>query len=98
MGPQPALSTPRPSARSEEHTSELQSPCNLVCRLLLEKKKASRPPSRTRYPRQAAALASAARGNRGEGKNESPSAASLLRQGNAVCSRASPSRRTTLYA
>src|SRR5688500_19848000 len=25
-------------ARSEEHTSELQSPCNLVCRLLLEKK------------------------------------------------------------
>src|SRR5256885_5012573 len=31
----------RPGAirRSEEHTSELQSPCNLVCRLLLEKKK-----------------------------------------------------------
>src|SRR5256885_16460455 len=29
---------PRPR-RSEEHTSELQSPCNLVCRLLLEKKK-----------------------------------------------------------
>src|SRR5256885_12482904 len=30
----------RPSlSRSEEHTSELQSPCNLVCRLLLEKKK-----------------------------------------------------------
>src|SRR5688500_19667547 len=29
---------PRES-RSEEHTSELQSPCNLVCRLLLEKKK-----------------------------------------------------------
>src|SRR5256885_9580312 len=27
------------SERSEEHTSELQSPCNLVCRLLLEKKK-----------------------------------------------------------
>src|SRR5256885_10616489 len=27
------------SVRSEEHTSELQSPCNLVCRLLLEKKK-----------------------------------------------------------
>src|SRR5256885_12563140 len=26
-------------ARSEEHTSEIQSPCNLVCRLLLEKKK-----------------------------------------------------------
>src|SRR2546426_4699716 len=29
----------RTMARSEEHTSELQSPCNLVCRLLLEKKK-----------------------------------------------------------
>src|SRR5437879_11552816 len=29
----------RPSARSEEHTSELQSPMYLVCRLLLEKKK-----------------------------------------------------------
>src|SRR2546426_7733393 len=29
----------RRDARSEEHTSELQSPCNLVCRLLLEKKK-----------------------------------------------------------
>src|SRR5256885_5087952 len=28
-----------PVVRSEEHTSELQSPCNLVCRLLLEKKK-----------------------------------------------------------
>src|SRR5256885_11893886 len=30
-----------PTCRSEEHTSELQSPCNLVCRLLLEKKKIS---------------------------------------------------------
>src|SRR5256885_7754015 len=29
--------------RSEEHTSELQSPCNLVCRLLLEKKKKKQP-------------------------------------------------------
>src|SRR5688500_19860263 len=29
----------RNDLRSEEHTSELQSPCNLVCRLLLEKKK-----------------------------------------------------------
>src|SRR6266446_10459756 len=29
----------RVDLRSEEHTSELQSPCNLVCRLLLEKKK-----------------------------------------------------------
>src|SRR5256885_12676831 len=31
-------------ARSEEHTSELQSPCNLVCRLLLEKKKKNQLP------------------------------------------------------
>src|SRR2546426_9398746 len=30
---------PLAAQRSEEHTSELQSPCNLVCRLLLEKKK-----------------------------------------------------------
>src|SRR2546426_5636733 len=30
--------------RSEEHTSELQSPCNLVCRLLLEKKKKTSTP------------------------------------------------------
>src|SRR5256885_8512982 len=30
--------------RSEEHTSELQSPCNLVCRLLLEKKNNIHPP------------------------------------------------------
>src|SRR5256885_3707716 len=36
-----------PRDRSEEHTSELQSPCNLVCRLLLEKKKkrVSSPPT-----------------------------------------------------
>src|SRR5256885_14880096 len=35
----PRSREPRPLDRSEEHTSELQSPCNLVCRLLLEKKK-----------------------------------------------------------
>src|SRR2546426_12781185 len=35
----------RGQLRSEEHTSELQSPCNLVCRLLLEKKK-----TQTDYP------------------------------------------------
>src|SRR5256885_4941331 len=34
--------------RSEEHTSELQSPCNLVCRLLLEKKKTTTPSALTR--------------------------------------------------
>src|SRR2546426_6087465 len=33
--------------RSEEHTSELQSPCNLVCRLLLEKKKKQKSRKRT---------------------------------------------------
>src|SRR5256885_10840901 len=39
--PQAAAGGARPAraGRSEEHTSELQSPCNLVCRLLLEKKK-----------------------------------------------------------
>src|SRR5256885_8012697 len=34
---------PMRKTRSEEHTSELQSPCNLVCRLLLEKKKKKNP-------------------------------------------------------
>src|SRR2546426_8219550 len=34
--------------RSEEHTSELQSPCNLVCRLLLEKKKKLQKPASQR--------------------------------------------------
>src|SRR5688500_1228026 len=34
----PARRRPRAARRSEEHTSELQSPCNLVCRLPLEKK------------------------------------------------------------
>src|SRR5688500_19396602 len=41
LGPPPhservALPAPHRTLRSEEHTSELQSPCNLVCRLLLE--------------------------------------------------------------
>src|SRR5256885_9886581 len=41
LSPAPLSSetAPRGPCRSEEHTSELQSPCNLVCRLLLEKKK-----------------------------------------------------------
>src|SRR2546426_9484847 len=34
-----SFAAPVDGSRSEEHTSELQSPCNLVCRLLLEKKK-----------------------------------------------------------
>src|SRR3989454_4533723 len=37
---------PHDPERSEEHTSELQSPCNLVCRLLLEKKKTRPQPPR----------------------------------------------------
>src|SRR5256885_11915543 len=37
-GEQPALEALGAVQRSEEHTSELQSPCNLVCRLLLEQK------------------------------------------------------------
>src|SRR5256885_11864411 len=47
---QPSLLAPSGHAappRSEEHTSELQSPCNLVCRLLLEKKK--KPPALIRH-------------------------------------------------
>src|SRR2546426_7720413 len=39
--------------RSEEHTSELQSPCNLVCRLLLEKKKNITINTSNHYMRQA---------------------------------------------
>src|SRR2546426_3079346 len=38
----PGRAVPEAQWRSEEHTSELQSPCNLVCRLLLEKKKKHR--------------------------------------------------------
>src|SRR5688500_19753127 len=37
--PTGSLAVAHGDGRSEEHTSELQSPCNLVCRLLLEKKK-----------------------------------------------------------
>src|SRR5256885_6080157 len=43
------------AVRSEEHTSELQSPCNLVCRLLLEKKK-QRVPQLLRRCRERALL------------------------------------------
>src|SRR3989454_7838024 len=43
FGPTPAMAWAAPM-RSEEHTSELQSPCNLVCRLLLEKKKKKQNP------------------------------------------------------
>src|SRR5256885_5349448 len=53
----PLLCSRRCSAlhtRSEEHTSELQSPCNLVCRLLLEKKNRTLPPSATGHSSTAA--------------------------------------------
>src|SRR5256885_7756363 len=43
----PAVDRPH---RSEEHTSELQSPCNLVCRLLLEKKKKNNHTASTTLP------------------------------------------------
>src|SRR5256885_3567427 len=52
---------PQSWKRSEEHTSELQSPCNLVCRLLLEKKKTITAPSRAKskpVPRNALLQAS----------------------------------------
>src|SRR5256885_5801990 len=39
FSPRSIRAHPENRERSEEHTSELQSPCNLVCRLLLEKKK-----------------------------------------------------------
>src|SRR5438552_11966620 len=47
--PHSASSTPSPrSTRSEEHTSELQSPDHLVCRLLLEKKKKKKKKHKTK--------------------------------------------------
>src|SRR3989454_3490589 len=45
LGVDRAVPRDRSRSRSEEHTSELQSPCNLVCRLLLEKKKKKNAPS-----------------------------------------------------
>src|SRR5256885_10668307 len=47
--PVTTTSPTRTASRSEEHTSELQSPCNLVCRLLLEKKKIVRGHERRQY-------------------------------------------------
>src|SRR5947208_6278682 len=47
-----ALGGGGPRARSEEHTSELQSPDHLVCRLLLEKKKHTNNPSTVLYSRE----------------------------------------------
>src|ERR1022692_5333255 len=51
-------------SRSEEHTSELQSPCNLVCRLLLEKKKQT--PCVNQTARSAPALANLPNSTRGQ--------------------------------
>src|SRR5574337_743582 len=45
----PPMGFSRQEYRSEEHTSELQSPLNLVCRLLLEKKKLLPPSKRTTF-------------------------------------------------
>src|SRR5437867_7208148 len=45
-----------PIKRSEEHTSELQSPYDLVCRLLLEKKNNTSPSSNSRTPRSARSI------------------------------------------
>src|SRR2546421_5513770 len=44
-----SIGTPRSWCRSEEHTSELQSRSDLVCRLLLEKKKEKEPHAHTSY-------------------------------------------------
>src|SRR2546426_5267938 len=53
--PEGRLPRRRRPDRSEEHTSELQSPCNLVCRLLLEKKKKKTSDIRTdKYERDCA--------------------------------------------
>src|SRR2546426_10510829 len=50
--PRVRLSFVPAAERSEEHTSELQSPCNLVCRLLLEKKKHTARPALLTAPRR----------------------------------------------
>src|SRR2546430_9953321 len=52
---------PTDSPRSEEHTSELQSQSNLVCRLLLEKKKPEGDPQRDHHPEGRASETDAAR-------------------------------------
>src|SRR5256885_12120511 len=57
----PALAILLKGTRSEEHTSELQSPCNLVCRLLLEKKKTTKSARLTAVASVALAAAAAAR-------------------------------------
>src|SRR5256885_12355319 len=57
------------AVRSEEHTSELQSPCNLVCRLLLEKKK---PQMRMTQTRRTKAVGPEAETTAEEGSLEDP--------------------------
>src|SRR4051794_41324645 len=56
-GPDRAPAAPRSGRRSEEHTSELQSPVHLVCRLLLEKKKQNSDSTQTRQSRAASTAA-----------------------------------------
>src|SRR5256885_11639389 len=60
--------------RSEEHTSELQSPCNLVCRLLLEKKKTqNRATSAPHIPSRCTASSPIARHSRSSSTPPTPS-------------------------
>src|SRR5438876_1504112 len=55
VSPHPLTPSPRcGEGRSEEHTSELQSPVHLVCRLLLEKKKKKNKTHKEKTPKQSA--------------------------------------------
>src|SRR2546426_5067968 len=66
-GRQRDLQRQGPDGRSEEHTSELQSPCNLVCRLLLEKKKRKKRRPTFPHPAQTGARPTATRASAGLG-------------------------------
>src|ERR1039457_514448 len=69
------------SIRSEEHTSELQSPCNLVCRLLLGKKKSDEQNSdfRQRRNRESEHVPEHGSGPRGDGEKDYDSGFFFLR-------------------
>src|SRR5256885_2756179 len=73
--------------RSEEHTSELQSPCNLVCRLLLEKKKPQR-----HIPSARPAPLAATPSGRSPGRRDRPTGARSASRP-ALCRRLSSSTR-----
>src|SRR2546425_6713433 len=74
--PRSTLPPPRPkrAARSEEHTSELQSLAYLVCRLLLEKKNLNKMPGLIREARDMHGIKEATR-KRGQAKPDAPPAA-----------------------